>query len=260
MSGVLSKSLRKVTGTLSAGIEITSLRKRGEHAIAALVNFKPVQPEFRTLFNASVNYQYFLIAALLPAMLQVFVMVWSVYIVGREFDEQASSQILSKQLVIAKVMLAKVMPIFVVSSLIACSCLYWLYGYSGWPVSGSLSMLLLAWEIMICAYISLGIWVASLNLKLSTALSVTAAFTAPAFAYVGITFPQQAMPFLAQIWSYALPVRSLLKLQVEQTEMGAPMIYSLTELGILIAFAIVPLPFAIYGIRKRINLQSLRCN
>jgi ABC-2 type transport system permease protein len=242
-----------VTGTLSAGIEITSLEKRGESTFAAQVGFEPIRPELRTLFNPLLNYQYFLVAGLLPAMLQVFVMVWSVYVVGREFRERSTGEWLSAGRNIYFSIAAKVLPVFVVGSAIGLGCLAWIHGYAGWPVEGSLGILILGWELMICAYLVLGLLVVGLAPQLATALSFTAAFTAPAFAYAGITFPQQAMPAVAQLWSYALPIRTLLRLQVEQAQIGASVSSSVPELLILVGFVLLPLPVAIRRIRTRCN-------
>jgi ABC-2 type transport system permease protein len=256
ISGVLSKILRQVTGTLSAGIEMTSLAKRGASALAAQVNFEQIRPELRTLFNPFQNYQYFLVAGLLPAMLQVFVMVWSVFVVGREFRDSTSAQWLTPGTTIYAAVAAKVLPIFVVASVIGLGCLGWVHGISGWPVSGSLSVLIFGWALMIGAYIVLGLLAAGFAPKLVTALSFTAAFSAPAFAYAGITFPQQGMPLLAQLWSYALPIRTLLSLQVEQTQIGAPASSSVPELLILIAFILLPLPIALRKIRMRCETRG----
>ena len=256
ISGVLSKSLRQVTGTMSAGIEMTSLSKRSGSVLAAQVNYEPVKTELRTLFNPFQNYQYFLVAGLLPSMLQVFVMVWSVFAVGREFRDHTSEEWLTSGGTVYAAIAAKMIPIFFVASLIGFACLSWLYGISGWPVNGSLGLLILAWELMIISYLVLGVLCASFAPKLVISLSFTAFFTAPAFAYAGITFPQQAMPFLAQIWTYALPVRTLLRLQVEQVEIGAPISSSMTELLILSCFILVPLPFVIYQIKSRCKAED----
>ncbi len=258
ISGVLSKSLRLVTGTFSAGVEMTSLAKRGDSTLASEVNFEPIRAELRTLFNPFQNYQYFLVAALLPAMLQVFVMVWSVFVVGREFRDHSNGEWLASGKTVHAAIAAKLLPLFVVASVIGLACLGWIHGYAGWPVVGSFGMLFLGWEMMICAYLVLGVLAAGFTPQLATALSFTAAYTAPAFAYAGITFPQQAMPLIAQMWTYALPVRSLLRLQVEQAQIGAPVSSSIPEVMILLAFILLPLPIALRKIRTRCEAATSR--
>lgn len=258
ISGVLSKGLNQVTATLSVGIEMTSLAKRGENATVVAVNVEPIRPELRTLFNPFQSYQYFLVAALLPAMLQVFVMIWSVFVVGREFRDHTSGDWVPAGTSLYAAIAAKILPVFVVASVIGLGCLSWVHGYAGWPVSGSFGMLVLGWELMIVAYIVLGLVAVGLAPQLATALSFTAAFTAPAFAYAGITFPQQAMPALAQLWTYALPVRTLLRLQVEQAQLGGAVNSSFGELSILLAFIILPLPLAIWLIRTRWETAQAR--
>tara|TARA_R110001583_G_C5662667_1_gene409821 strand:+ start:4586 stop:5755 length:1170 start_codon:yes stop_codon:yes gene_type:complete len=251
ISGTITNSLLEITETLAASAQITSLAKRGESVLAAGVNSMPVQLELRTLFNPFQNYQYFLIAGLLPAMLQVFVMVWTVFLVGREFQEQTGARWLAIGGNVYMAIAAKVLPVFVVASAISIGCVNWLYGVAGWPVSGSLGLLLVGWELLIGAHIVLGVLFAGFAPNLATALSFAVFFTAPAFAYAGITFPQYAMPLVAQFWTYMLPIRTLLRLQIEQTEIGTPISNSMPELLVLVVFIVVPLPFAIRRIRTR---------
>ena len=257
VSGVISKSLRQVTGTMSAGVKISSLEKRGESSFAAKVNFTPVQSELRTLFNPYQNYQYFLVAGLLPAMLQVFVMIWSVYLVGKEYHDNTGAHWLATGQNIYYALLAKVLPLFLVSSVIGLVCIIYLFGIAGWPISGSLGLLLIAWELMIAAYIVLGLLFAAFAPQLATGLSFAVFFTAPAFAYAGITFPLQSMPVLAQFWAYLLPVRSLLRLQIEQAEIGTSVQNSMPELFILCLFVLLPLRFAIKRLKLRCETSQV---
>lgn len=259
ISATISKSLRQVTATLSAGIEITSLTKRKDSHFAANIDFSPLQFEVHTLFNPFQNYQYFLIAGLLPAMLQVFVMLWTVFIIGREFTNNSAAQWQATAGSIYSAIATKVLPVFLFTSAIGIGCLVWLFGIAGWPINGSLALLVVGWELMIVAYIVLGLLFAAFSSRLATGLSFGVFFTAPAFAYAGITFPQHAMPLLAQLWTYMLPIRTLLRLQVEQVEMGAPIINSIPEVLILICFILLPLPFAIARIRTRCNTVALGC-
>lgn len=258
IAGVITKTLRQVTGTLSASIEITSLIKRGESNFSAKVNFEPIASELRTLFNPFQNYQYFLVTSLLPAMLQVFVMVWTVVVIGREFCDKACDGWRRTPNYMTIAVAAKICPIFIVSSLVGLSCLFWVHGVVGWPVNGRAILLIIGWELMIAAYISLGICLVFYINTLTTALSFTAAFTAPAFAYAGMTFPQQSMPFLAQLWTYALPVRTLLRLQVEQAQLGAPMIHSMSEICILLGFIFLPLQLVRIKMFQRCKATALR--
>lgn len=259
ISSTISKSLRQVTGTLSAGIEITSLNKRIDSSLAARVNYSPIQSELRTLFNPYQNYQFFIVSSLLPAMLQMFVMIWTVFVVGRELQDNTWAQWLNSGSSVYSIVTAKLLPIFIIASVIGFACIFWLFGISGWPVNGSLSLLILGWELMILAYLVLGVLFTSLTKNLATGLSFTIFFTAPAFAYVGITFPQHAMPLIAQIWTYILPVRSLLRLQVEQVEMAAPVINSLPEILILLCFIALPTPLIITQIRRRCKTADVGC-
>lgn len=257
ISGVLSKSLRKVTATISAKVEMTSLTKRGDTSLAANVKYEPVKSELRTMFNPFQNYQYFLVAGLWPAMLQIFVMLWTVFTVGREFRDNTSAEWLASASNVYAAVAAKVLPVFIIACAIGLGCLAWLYGVEGWPINGSLSLLIVGWALTIGAHIVLGVFAAAFAPLMATALSFAVFLTAPAYAYAGITFPQHAMPVLAQLWAYVMPVRSLLRLQVEQVEIGAPVSNSMPELLILVTFILLPIPFAFRRIRIRCEASGI---
>jgi ABC-2 type transport system permease protein len=110
---------------------------------------------------------------------------------------------------------------------------------------------------MILAYIVLGILFAAFAPQFTIGLSFAVFFTAPAFAYSGLTFPQQSMPLLAELWAYLLPIRSLVLLQIEQAEIGTSVLSSMPELLILSAFILLPLPFAVRRLKLRCDAPPL---
>jgi len=192
-----------------------------------------------------------------PAMLQIFVMLWTVFTVGREFRDNTSAEWLASASNVYAAVAAKVLPVFIIACAIGLGCLAWLYGVEGWPINGSLSLLIVGWALTIGAHIVLGVFAAAFAPLMATALSFAVFLTAPAYAYAGITFPQHAMPVLAQLWAYVMPVRSLLRLQVEQVEIGAPVSNSMPELLILVTFILLPIPFAFRRIRIRCEASGI---
>ena len=73
-SSLLQRDVRTVVGTLAAGIEMSARNKRGESAQQAKVSFNPIQIQSIALFNGSGNYEKYLTAAAIPAILHILAM------------------------------------------------------------------------------------------------------------------------------------------------------------------------------------------
>ena len=83
-SSLLQRDLRQVVGTLSAGIEMQAAAKRGTPSQALQTRLEPVKTQLVALFNVSTNYEQFLAAALVPALIHVLAMTAGAWSVGRE--------------------------------------------------------------------------------------------------------------------------------------------------------------------------------
>ena len=89
---ILRRDLRAAFGTLSAGIELQSRQARGESARVAAAHLEPIRVERHTLYNPQLSYLTYLLIPLLPAMLQIFVLVTVVWAVGRELREGTAQE------------------------------------------------------------------------------------------------------------------------------------------------------------------------
>ena len=88
-SGLLQRDVRAAVGTLSAGIEMAARNKRGESAQAVRVSREPIHTQLVALFNVSSNYEQFLGAALIPALLHILAMTAGAWTVGRELRDRS---------------------------------------------------------------------------------------------------------------------------------------------------------------------------
>lgn len=230
-SGLIQRDVRTVVGTLSAGIEMAARNKRGESAHTVQIAMEPVRASTLTLFNTSLNYEQFLAAALIPALLHILAMTAGAWAVGRELRERTVGQWLapsaSTPLQTLAALLGKLLwPLLSLGSVGTLALLWLTYG-RGWQPAGSLSWVLLALWVFMALSLALGALASAATRSLRTALSATGLVTAPAFAFSGVGFPLVAMPALAQAWAYALPYTHYVRVQIEQLQMGAPIRYSL---------------------------------
>ncbi len=94
-SGIIQTSVQSVTGTLSAGVEIERLIKQGVAPSQAAISYSPISIQRTSLFNTATNYQQFLGATVIPALLHILAMVIGATTIGRELRDKQLDQWIS---------------------------------------------------------------------------------------------------------------------------------------------------------------------
>ena len=242
-SGLIQRDVRTAVATLSAGIEMSARNKRGQPALATRVAMEPIQTQLVTLFNVSLNYEQFLAAALIPALLHILAMTAGAWAVGRELRDATLGQWLGDSpgwTSAGAALLGKLAWPFISLGLVGTVCLLGITWGRGWLPPGSLVWIELGLLGLLALSLVMGAGVAAGTLSLRTALSATGFITAPAFAFSGVGFPLQSMPVLARGWAELLPYTHYIRLQMEQLQMGAPLRHSSLSLaGLWLATAVL---------------------
>ncbi|WFR81843.1 ABC transporter permease [Janthinobacterium rivuli] len=256
-AGALLRDVRTVSTTLSAGIEMTARVKKGMPGVQAAAQFEPIRTTLNSLYNENTSYEAFLTLALMPAMLQIFIVVAIVTSIGRELRDGTVPQWLaSAKGSWLRAIGAKLL--FPLLAYVALALLYLLF-FSlarGWAVAGSLPALLLSMLLLVLAYCGLATLLIAATLSLRLALSGAAFITAPAFAFAGQAFPLMAMPAPARVWAQALPLTHYLQLQTKYWLAGAPWRYGVQEMLILAGFAIGCGAVGVFLLARRANAPA----
>ena len=256
-AGALLRDVRTVSTTLSAGIEMTARAKKGVSGVQAAAQFEPIRTTLNSLYNENISYEAFLTLALMPAMLQIFIVVAVVTSMGRELRDGTVPQWLATargswlRAIGAKLL-------FPLIAYCALALLYLLFFSLArdWAVAGSLPALLLSMLLLVLAYCGLATLLIGATLSLRLALSGAAFITAPAFAFAGQAFPLMAMPAPARAWAQALPLTHYLQLQTKYWLAGAPWRYGVQEMLILAGFAIGCGAVGVFLLARRANAPA----
>ncbi len=241
-SGLIQRDVRTVAATLSAGVEMAARNKRGESARGVRVSVEPIRADMVTLFNPSLNYEQFLAAALIPALLHILAMTAGAWSVGRELRDGTVWHWLGVApgpAAGAGALLGKLLPAALMLGSVGTAALLWLTWGRGWHPPGHLAWVWLGLLALLLLSMAMGAFAAAATASLRTALSATGFVSAPAFAFSGVGFPLLAMPPAARVWAEALPYTHYIRLQMEQLQMGAPIAYSAGTLAALTGAAAV---------------------
>lgn len=255
-SSLLQRDVRQVVGTLSAGVEMQAAAKRGSPHQVLRVQMEPIKTQLVSLFNVSTNYEQFLAAALVPALIHILAMTAGAWSVGRELRERTLGEWLKVDgeptgwAHIAAALLGKLLIPGLMLWGCAMAALLYLAQLRGWMVAGSMAWIAVGLAALVAVSLAAGSALAGITLSLRTALSGTGLLSAPAFAFSGVGFPLLAMSGSARGWALSMPYTHYARLQIEQWQMGAPVAQTLPVVCGLLLATLVLLILATLGLNR----------
>lgn len=239
-TGAMTRDVRAVVATMSAGAELQGRARRGAGPVQAAQQVEPVATRAVMLFNENGS----MIPALaLPAvwsLLHICATLAALTAIGRELraatvpDWLATAQGRPAVALLAKLAIPAV--VFLLHAVLVG------IGFGallGWPVLGSVLAMTLGTVLFVAACLALGTCIVAFSGSLRSALSACAFVTAPAFAFSGQGFPTLAMPAAARLWAEALPLTHFLGLVNNTWLAGAPLRFSAGALAALAGFSAV---------------------
>lgn len=235
---LINSAMQQAQGTYNAGIEVmSSLSKGNITPTQALAKAVPIRSQITPLFNSNSHYGQFLVSAAIPAIWQIVIVATTILTIAVEQRKQGLSAWLNPHP--GQTLLMKLLPYTGVYWLQGVVFLWGMYVWLDWPMHGSWWILMIAQLCMVLACQSVGALFYMLTQNVTRSMSFVAAFTAPAFAFMGITFPASDMPFLAQFWRALLPVSHYIELQVNQVNNGVGLAQSIGQIFALLCYGLV---------------------
>jgi ABC-2 type transport system permease protein len=224
---------------VEAGLRLSLRTAAGQPVDVASAALAPIPLQTHALFNPTLNYVHFLLAALLPAILQIIVVVASAYSAGLDVETRHRVRILRRLGGgLWPAMAGKVLPYTMMFLAVLAISDIVLFGVLGLPLRGSRVVLVLAGILLVLSCQLLGLVLALFARPLASAVSLATLLTAPAFGFMGIGFPRIGMNDFAHAWGALLPGTWYLIARVDQTVRGAPLDLSWKPVLVLLAFVV----------------------
>ncbi|EJG0909662.1 ABC transporter permease [Vibrio parahaemolyticus] len=239
---LINSAVAQAQGYFDAQVQVMgNLAKGNTTTLSALGQAVPVSTQITALFNRNTNYAQFLVTAIVPAIWQICIVVSTILILAAHFriygGKNGFEFLGNKPYTKLSAILSPYIPVFMLQGALF---LYWFYVLLDWPMEGSLVVMLLAQLVTIVACIIMGALFFFLSMDPARAMSFAGAFTAPSFAFMGITFPVSDMNTLAHAWRSLLPITHYIEVQVGQASYGASATQSFSALWPMIWY-VVPL-------------------
>ncbi|MFA7493803.1 MAG: ABC transporter permease [Proteiniphilum sp.] len=237
------KELTYISELMSGFILQQSLQARGITGEENLMPIlQPISVDTHQIGNPYTNYSVYLSNVLLPGVLQLLIIMFTIYAIGVEIKQNTTREWLATgNESIMAALTGKVLPHTLLFTLLGLIGLFLLYGVMGFPMNGSIAWISLAMFLFVIAHQSIGIFIIVLFQRLRDSISVGVFYGLLSFTFAGFTFPIEAMPRGVQVFSWAFPIRYYFKIYVNEALNGAEIGYSLIYFAGMLAFLLLPL-------------------
>ncbi|TXI01440.1 MAG: ABC transporter permease [Rhizobium sp.] len=225
---------------VAASIRLSLRTAEGQPVDAAEKALAPIPVQVNPLFNPTLNYAHFLLAALLPSVLQVIIVTTMAYAIGLDVETAHRLRILRRLGGgLWPAMAGKILP-YTLLFLVVLGIADWvLFGVLDLPLRGNRYALLLAGILFVLADQFIGVLLALLLRPMASAISIGTLLMAPAFGFMGIGFPRIGMNAFAYYWGQIIPGTWYLMARIDQTIRGTPLDLSWKPIVVLLFMVIL---------------------
>jgi len=239
--GLMQNNLTLNLHTLSGGINIQKREAMGQQEDYILSQIQPIQLNTHQLFNPTASYPVYISTIILPIMLQLFILLMTVYCIGIEIKESTSREWLrlsDKSVVIA--LAGKLLPYTIIFFFVMMFQNFMLYKVMNIPMHTSLGWLMLGSLMFVLAYQAIGVFCIGLLPMMRHSLNMAAFYGILALTLCGFSFPIDAMPPVFQYWASGFPVRHYMHIFQSQILAGFELKYSILSYLYLLIFLFLP--------------------
>ncbi|WP_053239686.1 ABC transporter permease [Pleomorphomonas koreensis] len=236
---LVARAVGGTLGTVAAGISIEARVARGADVESATQAAAPIPVRQSALFNPSLEYVQFLLAAVMPTVLQIFIGASAALSFARDRQGVAG---LGRSLrlggTLFKTVAGKLAPYTLAYLIVLWGADALLFGLMGVRFGGSLTFHAAYGLLFVLASQMLGAAAALVARDTVSALAAVGVITGPAFGFTGITFPRLSMNDFSAIWADLLPVTHYLQLRTDNILRGAPLDISMPAVAWLAGLAL----------------------
>jgi len=238
---IITGALVETVAYSAAEVEFVEDLVLTQNSNLALHTISPIGLQITPFFNTYKNYFLFLVSALLPSIWQIFIVITTIVSFGTLFKAQKEREYFGNEYITTKI-IGKLLPYTFVYTLMGIGFLFYIYGTLGWAFEGSFSVTIFGMFLTVIAYQIIALFLFVTGFDYARALSLGAVYTAPAFAFLGVTFPIYNMNSFALFWRDILPVSHYVELQISQANYGADVFLEIDKLLTIAAFFLLFIP------------------
>lgn len=239
---LLLKDITYMSELTAGAAKQTTLLAKGFEDSRIMGIIQPVNIDTHLIGNPWANYGIYLLNVLLPGVLQLMILMLTVYAVGTELKLKTSKEWLHNS---GDSMLAaltgKILPYTIIFSVLGIIADILLYKFMNYPVNAGMTWMIITTILYVLAYQAMGILIIGTTPVLRDGVTLAAFYGLLGFTMAGFTFPIEQLPYPFRIFSEIFPIRHYFEIYVNQCLNGLPIGYSVAQLLSLVAFLVLPM-------------------
>ncbi len=251
ISKIIKAALLEAIASSAAQVEYVKNLTSTQNSIQSIHKITPISLQITPFFNTYKNYFLFLVSALIPSIWQIFIVIATIVSFGTLFKAKKESDFFKGGYIELKI-IGKLLPYTIAYMLLGIGFLFYMYALKPWIFQGSFAIMFFGMFLTIIAYQAVALSFFVTGFDYTRSLSLGAVYTAPAFAFLGVTFPISSMNEFALFWRDLLPVSYYIQLQISQANYGADIFLELDKLLSLALFSLLFIPVFI-RFRKKLS-------
>lgn len=247
---LINSAVLRAHGTFNAQVGALKQLKKGNNTTASAVGQAvAIQTQIAPLFNQNSNYAQFLVSAIVPAIWPIVMTIATILFLAANLRCYGLRAMMGTHPIRSLLLMWRFYaPIFLLQGV---AFLLWFYHGLKWPMQGSLLPIIFAQLLTVIACLIMGSLFFFIALHPARAMSFAAAFTAPSFAFMGVTFPVTDMNGLAQFWRSLLPASHYIEAQISQVSYGVSSWETISGLYPMFGY-LLPLALTLLLIKKHL--------
>lgn len=252
---LLLKDLSYMSVATSAAMQRKVLRAKGLEENRIMGVIQPIVLDSHLIGNPWANYGTYLLNVILPGVLQLMVLMMTIFAVGVEYKERTSHEWLETgSNSMFSSLTGKLLPYTVVFTAIGIIGNMLLFSHMHYPLNTSIGWMFLATFLLVVASQSIGILLIGVTPVLRDGVTLGGFFGMLGVTFAGSTFPIEQMPYGTRIFSDLFPIHHFFNIYVNQALNGLSIRYSLVDFAALVSFCI--LPFFVYNRLKNAAINQ----
>lgn len=257
-ANLLYKYFKTTAVFTKVGVAASVVQTAGVNPADIAGMIQAVNIQTRGIGNPSLNYGIYLCNSFIPAVLQLMIMLITVFSLGQEVKYHTSVRLMKMARgSIARALFGKLFPQTVIWWVIAFFMTAWLFRYNHFPMNGSWFWLGLSEMLFVVASQAFALVVYCILPNLRLSLSVCALLGILTFSIAAYSFPEQSMYGGVAIFTFLMPARYNFLIYGNIALNGLPVYYSRIWFAAYFIYLLLPLP--LLGRARKAMLKPVYC-
>lgn len=234
---LLFQDLKTVSTLASAAVGLQVGEAKGYTADQLMPVLMPISIDAHPLSNPWLNYSLYLNNILIPGILQLLIILFTISAFGSEVKSGNGQKLLELSgNSIFKTITGKALPYTIILSVFSLLAISLLHFYSGFPMASGFWPTFLNYVCLMIGGQGMGLLVLAVFKNYSFSVSVGSLLGVISFSISGFTFPAMAMDSWLTALGYLFPLKYFFLNYVDQTLHGYPFGYSAINYACMLAF------------------------